>query len=80
MRIIWISRGSFLDDDKDFNRDLESTAFIRLNSEDKFEGHFFQNFHEEAGKSYCSYYGLLEDNLQPKKFGGYIALTNILLA
>ena len=28
----------------------------------------------------CSFYGLLQDNLLPNKFGGDITLTNILLA
>ena len=28
----------------------------------------------------CSFYGLLQDNLQPNKFGADITLTNILLA
>ena len=37
-------------------------------------------FHRDAKKIYCSFYGLLQDNLLPNKFGGDINLTNILLA
>ena len=37
-------------------------------------------FHGDAEKIYCSFYGLLQDNLLPNKFGGDINLTNILLA
>ena len=37
-------------------------------------------FHGDAEKFYCSFYGLLQDNLLPNKFGRDITLTNILLA
>ena len=36
--------------------------------------------HGDAKKICCSFYGLLQDNLLPNKFGGDINLTNILLA
>ena len=38
------------------------------------------NYHGGAEKSYCSFYGLLQDNLLTNKSGGDITLTNILLA
>ena len=37
-------------------------------------------FHADAEKFYCSFYGLLQDNLLPNKFSGDTTLTNILLA
>ena len=37
-------------------------------------------FHGDAEKFYCSFHGLLQDNLLPNKLGGDITLTNILLA
>ena len=37
-------------------------------------------FHGDAEKCYCSFYGLLQDNLLPNKYVGDITLTNILLA
>ena len=37
-------------------------------------------FHGDAEKFYCSFYGLLQDNILPNKFGGDITLTNMLLA
>ena len=39
----------------------------------------FTKFHGDAEKFYCSFYGLLQDNLLPNKFGGDITLTNILV-
>ena len=37
-------------------------------------------FHGDAKKICCSFYGLLQDNLLPNKFGGDITLANMLLA
>ena len=37
-------------------------------------------FHGDAERFYCSFYGLLQDNILSNKFGGDISLTNILLA
>ena len=36
-------------------------------------------FHRNAENYYANLYGLLQENLLPKKFGGEITLTNILL-
>ena len=38
-----------------------------------------EKFHRNAENCYSHFYGLLQENLQPKKFGGDFALTNILL-
>ena len=37
-------------------------------------------FHGDPENFYCYFYGLLQDNLLPNKFGGDITLTNKLLA
>ena len=39
-----------------------------------------EKFHGNAENYYSSFYGLLQENLPPKKFGGDITLTNILLS
>ena len=38
-----------------------------------------EKFHGNAENYYSNFYGLLQENLLPKKFGGDITLTNILL-
>ena len=38
-----------------------------------------EKFHGNAENYYSNFYGLLQENLPPKKFGGHIILTNILL-
>ena len=38
-----------------------------------------EKFHRNAENYYSDLYGLLQENLLPKKFGGEITLTNILL-
>ena len=39
-----------------------------------------ETFHGNTENYYSNFYGLLQENLPPKKFGGDIALTNISLA
>ena len=39
-----------------------------------------EKFHGNAENYYSSFYGLLQENLPPKKFGCDITLTNILLS
>ena len=38
-----------------------------------------EKFYGNAESFYSNFYGLLQENLRPKKFGGDITLTNILL-
>ena len=37
-----------------------------------------EKFHGNAENYYSNFYGILQEHLLPKKFGGDIALTNIL--
>ena len=39
----------------------------------------FTKFYGGAENFYCSFHGLLQDNLFPNKCGGYITLTNVIL-
>ena len=45
---------------------------------EKLEG-VVNKFHGNAEKFYSNFYGLLQNNLLPQKFGGGITITNILL-
>ena len=57
-------------------------GFDRQNAVDLWEilESVIKKFHGDAEKFYCSFYGLLQDNLLPNKFDGDITLTNMLLA
>ena len=72
---------------------MEPHACLRTNMFDSFEFDrqdavdlweipepVITKFHGDTEKFYCSFYGLLQDNLLPNKFVGDITLIDILLA
>ena len=61
---------------------FDSFEFDRQDAVDLWENlePVITKFHGNAEIFYCSFYGLLQDNLLLNKFGGDITLTNILLA
>ena len=57
----------------------ENLNFFKFDRSDVVDLWEILELHGDAEKFYCSFHGLLQDNLLTNKFGGDITLTNILL-
>ena len=67
---------------EDIRNMFDSFEFDRQDAVDLWEilEPVITKFHGDAEEFYCFFYGLLQDNLLPNKFGGDITLTNYIIS